>query len=253
MVMALFSVVFVLGLAFGSTKKDQRILEPSVALPTTIKVRTLLTTSQYTEPVPWLSTVIRSELTCKREKICDQNKAYTVTLPNTHENTWYLKTADMFVTDYFTKYPFATVVIVPKGPKDRRFIIDNSYIGYGLVPSVNENNTLAFVNQKGEGLDVTGDFPHSFVIKNEADHDILFAREAFDGPIPAGLYIEYWTLKPGSMTLMWPAQRYWSSKLSGIKRFWNASALPSTTDNDFAAYLAETMMYDFLAPQAPIG
>ena len=101
------------------------------------------------------------------------------------------------------------------------------------------------------GRNVTGDYAHSFAIVNEADHDILFSKRAFDGPIAAGTYIDYWRLKPGTTTLMWPGQRYYASLPDGL-RTWNASPLPNVT-KDFAAFLAESIMYNYLAPLAPIA
>jgi len=249
----IFAIVFIFGLAIGSSKKNMRVMVPNVSLPTNI-VKPASGLVNYTEEVPWLNSVVRSELLCRREKICDQQKAYVATLPDTPFNTWYLKTDEMFVTDYYLKYPVATILIVPKGPESRRFIIDNNFRGYGLRPTIKEDGSNYIVNKQGEGLNITGDFPHSFVIKNEADHDILFAREAFDGEIADGTDIDYWTLKPGSITLMWPANRYWYSIQNGTKRYWNATQLPTQDSSiglEHAAYLAETMMFDVLANEAP--
>jgi hypothetical protein len=253
-VLTIFAFVFTAGLAVGVAQKNTRFLDPNVPLPASINSLVPKTNNVFIGPVPWLTTLVRNDLTCKREKICDQDRAFVVTLPTITENTWYLSTQSNFVTNYFVAYPIATVLIVPKDtPKTRKFIIDNTYNGFGIRPSIDQNNVIFPLNEDGDGRNVTGDFAHSFVLKNEAAHDILFARQAFDGAIKDGTYLDYWTLSPGSITLFWPGERYWNSKESNIKRTWNASELPKNLSNDVLAHIAESMMYTYLAPIAPLN
>lgn len=241
--------VFSVGLGYGSATKSPRIEEPNVTLPFTVLSLISAKEIHYVGPIPW-TTKQRNELSCKRESICKNTKAYVSTLGPARENTWYLKSETQFQTNWYVDYPVATVLVIPNdAPKSTRYIIDNTFEGYGLRPTINADNSDWPQSPEGRGRNVTGNFAHSFVIINESDHDVFFAKTAYVGAIPAGTYLDYWRLKPGSFSLMWPAETYWPNESN---RQWNASGL-EPVPLDFAAYLAESMMYDYLGPMAPLA
>jgi hypothetical protein len=250
-VFAIFGSIFTVGLGVGSSSKNTRVEQPSVPLPSMISALISQTAKDnYVGPIPWQKDVQRNDLVCKREALCSDSRAYIITLPSTTTNTWYLSTLDTFSTHYYKKYPVATVVRIP-GNATGKFILDSKYLTYGILPTIDEQDNFFPLSPAGNGRNVTGNFAHSFVIINESGNDVHFSKTAFDDAIKEKTVINYWLLKPGSFTLMWPGQKYYNNHLS--ERTWNASMLPKPLSHDFCAYLAENMMFNYLAPQAPLG
>lgn len=238
------------------SRKKSNVQRPDVALPTT--VRSILpspTQRPYIGPVPWLNeSTARASIKCRRP-LCSL-RAYSVTLPKLTEpdrpdawsatnNTWHLTTVEQFQTGLPTEYPVATVLHVPAdAPATAKFITDAD-----IRPAINQDDSL-FNFGSNKGRNITGDFAHSFVLVNDAKHIVYFAKTAV-GPNDRP---DYYAIEPGQWVLCWPAVRYWASVTSGAARPWNLTLLPTQAHvDDVAASLAETIMYDFLAPTAPLA
>lgn len=254
--MSLFSAMIVTGLAFGAPRKIKYLFVPNVELPTEIK--NLISVGKQTiGPIAWPSSKTRDAYKCREVACANTKRIFNIELPRLLEpnapvgspwstlmNAWHLNSA-LFATGYISDYPWATILEVPKDtPSNVKFLLD---IGpNGIRPSINANNSLF---DGPNGLNVTGDYAHSFVIINNALHDVYFNtvghNERPEGPI------QYWTIRPNQRVLMWPANTYWHSINTGGPRHWNASLLASDLSIDFMAYLTESLMYNYLAPQSP--
>jgi hypothetical protein len=109
---------------------------------------------------------------------------------------------------------------------------------------LNMSSTWAEVGA-GSGLNVTGNNASSFVISNASDHDIFFAKEPLDQMTKDSTY---WIIPSLKKVLFWQNGPYWSVM---PRRVWSAALLPQITD-DFAAGLAENMMYNVLGQINPV-
>ena len=182
-----------------------------------------------------------------------ETQAYVVTL-NDHASTLYLSTQRDFRTNYPFTYPVATVAVISK-TSQVQYIVDADNGVDGLRPMILADNTVlnmgptwnSNVQAPNVGLNITGNYAHSFVIQNQSNHNVYFASKALNKD-SISENLKFWTLEPNSWTLMWPADVYWPVGL----RYWNATALPEVT-YDLAAYLAETVMYDVLAAKDPLA
>ena len=260
--------MFVLGIAVSIGRKPQNILKPDSVLP--LAVRSLVPSAvakAYVGPVPWLSAAFeRTSLKCRRQGLCG-TRAYSITLPRLAEpgrpdgwsptnNTWHLSTLDQFATEWPVEYPVATIVRVPKdAPESAKFLTDaeaGPENREGLRPTINQDDSLLNFEHSGptRGRNITGDYPHSFVLVNDADHVVYFASTSV-GPRTRP---EWYAIEPGQWVLCWPATRYWASIAANSERKWNCSVLPiEAQKEDVAVSLAETLMYDVLAPTAPLA
>jgi len=163
-------------------------------------------------------------------------------------NTWHLSTQADMRTGHPLVYPVSTVIVVPAtAPKNVTYIVDN-----GIVPLVLANGSLLNMGQNwrstesGLGLDVTGNNASAFVVSNLADHDVFFAKVPYAQMTADS---EYWIVPQSRKVLFWQNGPYWSVDPT---RVWSASLLPKNTDDDFAACIAETMMYRVLGQENPI-
>jgi hypothetical protein len=277
-----FSTLFLIGIYVGSKQWNLRFESPSSPVPQAIQ-------QLYPEngapffvgPVPWsrqgTAHIDRVTLQC-RLKNCEPNgPAFRVTLPrltttedaenwDPTQNSWHLSSQVDLRTGYPTLYPVATVLDIPQDtPSHVQYILD-SHTGNesenvtGLKAMIQENNkpldmglTWSDPGAGPSGLNVTGDFAHSFVVVNQAKHTIFFAQRAVSATATRDRLV-YWKLAPNSWTLFWPADRFWRSIQESKERYWNAATLPESVQNGNAsAYIAETIMYDVLAAQAPIA
>ena len=267
--LSFFSAMITTGLAVGAPRKIKYVEKPSSPLPDEIKKLIIepakivigtskITTKQTVGPIPWQSTKSRTTFKCRTVDCSQSKKIYDIELPrlldpnapsgapwSTLINAWHLGHA-LFSTSYDSDYPWATVLEIPANtPQNVKFLIDQGYNNGGLRPSINANDSLFFPN----GINITGDYPNSFVIINNASHELYFSKLALDNDEDEPL--QYWSIRPNSKLLMWPANTYWQSINNNIKRYWNASVLPNDISVDFAAFLAETIMFDYLAPKSP--
>ena len=262
-----FSSFFCASLAATGRRRPLNHVEPNSVLPTMISG--LLPTAgskPFIGPVPWNTQ--RRLLTCQLPN-CSTGSAYVVDLPVLSDpeasgwsktiNGWQLSTQEKFRTGWPLQYPCATVLNVPtNAPSNAMFLVDphltdNGFMG--LKPMITSTNGLldmgpnwnsGLVIEQPEGRNVTGNYAHSFVLHNMSDHEVYFTKQQLEGP---GAVTQWWSCKPGTWTLFWPSRPYFSFTLGPIP--WNAYTLPSNTSNDFAAYVAETIMYQYLAPQNP--
>lgn len=210
-----FSIMFVLALLVRQQTLDI-IIKPNSVLPAGLQ---FFTSSPM---APWRTSsggkVVRDKITCKTA-LC-LSKAFVIQLPmlenperpngwDTVSNAWTLTDRE-FMTKDPQKYPFATVVLVPKNTPDHvRFILPQ------LRPA----------NQ--DELNVTGEYENAFVVFNQSKNEMLFFRTSKT----------YWSLKPNSRTLVWPANVSPSNS-------WNAYTLKNETTEEEAANYAEILMYD---------
>ena len=239
-------------------------IDPNIELPDQIQEKiNQMNAINLVGPIPW-TTVSRESVVCKTSNAnCSiHGPAYVVTLPAPAQNTWYLSSVLNFRTGWPAVYPCATVVVVgPQIPKEAKYIIDLRVAAdpSGIVPMINSDNSVknmsnTWTNVSGQGHNVTGDFASSFVLINNSDHDVFFSKnslEPSDITTTNGPLITYWRIKKASRALLWPSTPYWHSINNSIGRSWNASTLNLTNDNA-CAFIAETMMYNILAPLAPI-
>lgn len=210
---AFFSVLFVLAILIRQQNVDV-LVKPNSALPKSLQFFSVSTLA------PWLANgtkVQRDKIKCKNA-LCT-SVAYIIQLPvlenperpngwDSVSNAWSLTERD-FVTGDPLRYPFATVVKVPKNTPDHvRFVLPQ------LRPA-NENE-----------LNVTGPYENSFVLFNTSKNDLLFFRSQRS----------YWTLKPDSKTLLWPAN-------TSPSDLWNAYTLNADITEESAANYAELVMY----------
>lgn len=180
-----------------------------------------------------------------------------------YQTAFQLSTTQQFTTGYPVQYPAATVIAVPREtPKHVKFILDAATAASagesdGIKALIQENNeplNMEFDQRLGvglRGLNVTGNFGHSFVLINNADHDMFFVRDS----VPVSSNNEspstYWRIRPGAWVLLWPAVEYWQNV--DVRRRWQAYPLPlAVHDVPKAAYIAETLMFEDLRPTAPI-
>ena len=224
------------------------------------------------DQIPW-TTKPRFQFPCTLT-LCGSksNSAFVVQLPpivppgsplEDSTNTYYLSTQQHFRTNYFNDYPVATVLEIPETtPKNVVFLLDAAGpYGLGLRPLIQQDNQSLdmtslwdYVGQTRldplPSLNVTGDYPHTFVLVNKAGHSMYFGKQAFevDEPMSAN---DYWKILPGAWVLLYPSQPYWASITSdGTKRYWNALTLPPNLQNHTdAAHIAEIQMYSILRPQ----
>lgn len=265
-----FSTMVITGLAVGSSRKKKFIFEPNVKLPESIQALIVNGPKQTVGPVPWPCSKSRTNFKCKTIECSTTKKIYDIKLYklvdvaddgpdgpsgsatessapwSKYINAWYLGYS-LMSTGFISDYPVATVIEIPSDtPTNVKFVLDGGLLQDGLRPSIDSNGTLF---DGPNGLNVTGDWPNSFVIVNNAGHTVYFGKQALDlqpnGPI------EYWAIGPNQQVLMWPQNKYWYSINNAITRYWNASLLPADSSVDFCAYLAENIMYNYLAPQSP--
>ena len=232
---------------------------PSSALPDVIQET--LNETFVSNGVPWSTIVgvVRSRLVCRSGANCvPGSAAYAIVLPKVYRpgaspdawdrtlTTWQLSTQSMMRTGYPLNYPVATMVVVPPDtPSNVIKIVDTAIVPMITASGSTLNmgpNWQSTVN--GLGLDITGNSAHAFVVKNNAGHEVYFAKvpeaEITDDT-------EYWSIPVGSKVLLWQDVPYWPE---GTGRTWKAFLLPSLTD-DQAAYIAEAMMYDYLGNERP--
>jgi hypothetical protein len=98
----------------------------------------------------------------------------------------------------------------------------------------------------GLGLDVTGNNASAFVLTNLADHDMFFAKNPVSDT--NNLVSTFWIVPKGRKVLFWQNGPFFTVM---PKRVWSAFLLPNVSE-DFAAHLAETMMYDVLGQENPV-
>lgn len=286
---AAFSALFVLGLVIGGRRAALDVEDPNVELPAVVTALVPVPGAKAVPgPIPWSrdgGPITRESLVCRADSgsTC-VGRAYVVRLPvledpdapgawSTYVNAWWLSTQRDLRTGWPLEYPVATVLIVPRdAPETARFIMDGANrdqptdTGFdGLKPMIQADNTVLNMGSTWadpfampKGRNVTGDWPHSFVVFNASAHEVYFGRDAIDLNTVTeqsyGLNTSYWRLKPGSWTLLWPHNTYWASVAAGRPRRWNAGALPpSLHAEELAAKAAEVTMYDYLAPQAPVA
>jgi len=213
---AFFSIMFVLALLVRENSRDSLVV-PNSARPKALDFINF----QSTQAVPWTTfngSKVDREQKCKKP-LCE-SAAYIIQLPilenperptgtwDPISNAWTLS-AKYFETGLPQSYPFATVVRIPQNtPEHVRFILPDQ-----LRPST-ENE-----------LNITGNYENAFVLINLGQFEIYFYRNAQS----------YWTLSPGSKTLMWPT---FTSKSSS----WSASSIDKTFNDAQAAYHAELLM-----------
>lgn len=262
-----FSSMFCASLAITGKRTPFNHVEPNSKLPDMISgLMPVGTSKPFIGQVPW--NVQRRLLTCQLPN-CSTGSAYVVDLPQLSDpdsagwsskvNAWQLSTQEHFRTGWPFLYPVATVLNVPSNaPESAMFLVDPhlSDNGFkGLKPMITATNGLldmgpnwasGLVIENPEGRNVTGNYAHTFVLHNMSNHDVYFTKEQLEGP---GALTQWWTCKPSTWTLFWPSRAYFSFDMGPIP--WNAYTLPSNCSNDFAAYVAETMMYQYLAPQNP--
>lgn len=261
-----FSALLCLSLASTGRRQPLNYSEPNSPLPSQIKALMPATGKPFVGPVPW--SVSRKTLTCVLSS-CTSGSAYVASLPvlqygetatwNDDLNTWHLSTQEHFRTGWPVQYPAATVLVVPANtPKHVKFLVDqrfsdNAFIG--LRPLILANNALLDMGpnwnselalEAAQGRNLTGNFAHSFVLHNTSKHEVYFAKKHMTDTERQS---DWWACPAGSWTLFWPNDIYFSLSSNAIK--WNAYRMPEATTNDFAAYVAETMMFAYLAPQAP--
>jgi hypothetical protein len=262
-----FSAFFCASLAGTGRRRPSNHVEPNSVLPTIIDgLMPTAGSKPFIGPVPW--NVQRRQLTCQLPN-CSTGSAYVVDLPVLSDpdasgwsktiNAWQLSTQEYMRTGWPFLYPVATVLNVPSDtPKNVMYLVDPhlSDNGFqGLKPMITDTNGLldmgpnwnsGLLIESPEGRNVTGNYAHSFVLHNMSDHDVYFTKQQLEGP---GSVTQWWTCRSNSWTLFWPSRPYFSFEIGPIA--WNAYTMPSNTSNDFAAYVAEILMYQYLAPQNP--
>jgi hypothetical protein len=266
-----FSALLCLALATTGRRKASNNFPTTSQLPSMIAglVPNLTTLKPFIGPVPWNTQ--RKSLSCVLPT-CSSGSAYVASLPvlsygtanawSKDLNTWHLSTQEHFRTGWPNDYTVATVLVVPANTPDHvKFLVDerfsdNAFVGLKpLITATNElldmgpnwNNGLVLSPPQGRNL--TGNYAHSFVLHNTALHEVYFAKMQMTAA-SAQARADWWACPPGSWTLFWPSDVYFSGILK--TNSWLAHQLPANTTNDFAAYVAETMMYSFLAPKAPV-
>jgi len=284
-----FTTLFVCALCVRHTEPPNYAV-PLVTFPAEGILSNL--TKQSTT-VAFNASLDRSSLHCKNQITCyDKYHAFVAVLPKTAvpnsylskkdiskdpwdpvQNAWYLSTQLHFATGFPLLYPTASVLVVPEDtPSWMKFLIDyddyntnqslNSPVPtYGLRPMIQNNNTLLnmeistmFVKGASpKNLNVTGDYPHSFVLVNLAKHPVYFAGAAFDIHFVPGPRENFWKINSNAWVLMWPAHLYHASMLDGVKRAWKCALIPQEFQNfNSAAAIAErTMVY--LRNESPLA
>lgn len=244
-VMALGSLVGTVGLAF---KDQNNEVEPASDVPDALSAR--ISTLGV---IPWYARSFRTrrhELTCREPNCVRGARAYVVRAPE--DPVVYLSTQAMMRTGYPIEYPVATVLVVSGAHSKYLLDVADTQRG-GLRPLILANNALRNMGQSWataessgtEGRNITGNYAHSFVISNETDHIVLFGTQAYDSS-PSGSP-SFHRLVPGSKTLVWPDGPYYGN----ANRRWLAASLDPTFVYDQCASIAEALMYEILAPEAP--
>lgn len=238
----LFSTMF--AIAWLIRERPKNYVTPSKALPAAIaSLLPRANEKAFIGSSPWSTTVPREALACRTEHC--KGRAYIKVLEPSR-NTWAMSTQKDMRTGWPVDYPVATVVVIPERSKTK-YILDT-----GLVPLIEADNSLLNMgpfwwdpDATAEGRNLTGDFVHSFVVHNASSETVLFGRRAVQSN-----NTDYWALRPGTWTLLWPLDRYWAN--STDLTVWNAADLPKESMSaPLAASLAETMMYSVLRPEAP--
>lgn len=196
-----------------------------------------------------------------------KGQAYVVTLPRitsgssvwtTQPAAWYLSTIEHFQTGWHQEYPVATVLQVPSDtPSTVEYILESwdAPTG-GIRPMINADDTpFAPSESSPTARNVTGDWAHSFVIVNNANHTIYVGSTTVSSA-GSSEPLTYYALAPGAKALFWPRDRFWASAgQSGVPvaTHWMAAQLPDEAPIELCAATAEYMMYNVLAPLAPLA
>lgn len=241
---ALFSSMYIV---YARNSLNRNVFAPDSPMPAVVTRTFPNDRKAYPSPfVPWSTKVRRTAIACKSNACNSGSPGYNLMLSNSSD-TMYLSTQRDFVTEWPTVYPVATIVTVPNG-SPIKFLIDVQGNQTGLRPLVVQGVVNSLLDMTGSssgsqgiGLNITGDWAHSFVVYNDSSHEVYFK-------ISEATASGYWSLKPKSWTLMWPSSRFY---VEPTVHAWNASALPPMLQsNELAAQVAEIVMDD-LAKAAP--
>jgi len=154
-------------------------------------------------------------------------------------------------------YPTCTILIVPKDtPEHVKYIIDaDDGTGTGVLPMILQNGSplnMSITDTFTGAINITRDYPHSFVLLNESNHTIYFAKKAFVQEEAFDPLQDFWSIDPMQMVLFWPSNVYWASISVSQPRFWSAHEVPQNLQNfEHAASCAETMIRVLYLKNAP--